>query len=57
MDNLLTRIATALSIDTAGLVKTDQELQEEIQMQQQMALMQQAVPHVAKGVMEQQQQQ
>ena len=57
MDNLLTRIATALSIDTAGLVKTDLELQEEMQMQQQIALMQQAVPHVAKGVMEQQQQQ
>lgn len=52
-NGFISRIATSLSIDTAGLIKTDEEIAQEQrqQMMQQMAL--QATPQLAQGMMQQ----
>ena len=49
MGTLLTMTATALNLDTTNLVKSDEEVQQEMQAQYQMQLMQQATPNLAKG--------
>jgi hypothetical protein len=50
---ILRQIATALGIDSASVVKTDEEIQQEQQQQMQMQMAQQVAPQVAKGAMEQ----
>ena len=52
MDGLLTMIATSLGLDTSGLIKTDEELQQEMVMAQQAQMLQQATPHLAKGMVD-----
>lgn len=49
MDTLLTMTATALNLDTTNLVKSDEEIQQELQQQYQMQLLSQATPNLAKG--------
>jgi hypothetical protein len=49
LDTLLTMIATGLNIDTTNLVKSDEELQQEAMQMQQMELLKQATPNLAKG--------
>lgn len=49
MDTVLLMIATSLGLDTTGLVKSEEEVQMEIQQAQQMQMMQQVTPHLAKG--------
>lgn len=50
------RLGAALSIDTMGLLMTDEQVQQAQQQAQMQAMAQQVAPHVAKGVMAQQQQ-
>lgn len=49
MDTVLLMIATSLGLETKGLVKTEEEIQAEIQQAQQMQMLQQATPQLAKG--------
>lgn len=50
MDTLLTMVATALNLDTTNLVKSDEEIQQEMMQMQQMELLKQATPNLAKGL-------
>lgn len=57
IDDYITRVGTSLGIDTKGLVKTQEEIQAEMQQQQMMQMAQSTAPHVARGMMDQTQQQ
>jgi hypothetical protein len=48
----LKALATSLGIDTTGLIKTDQELQQEQMQAQQAQAMQSAIPNATKGAMD-----
>ena len=50
MREYMDRRATALGIDTKGLVKSEEELQQEAQMQAQNATVQQFGPQVVEGL-------
>lgn len=49
MDTVLLMIATSLGLDTTGLVKTEEEVQMEIQQAQQMEMLRNATPNLTKG--------
>lgn len=51
---ILRQIATSLGIDSASVIKTDEEIQQEQQQAMQMQMAQQMAPQVARGAMEQQ---
>jgi hypothetical protein len=53
----ITRVGTALGIDTAGLVKTQEEIQQEQQRQQMMQMAQNVAPNIANAMANQSQQQ
>jgi hypothetical protein len=48
----ITRIATSLGIDTQGLIKSDEEVQAEMQQQQEMEMAQQIAPQVTQASLE-----
>lgn len=52
MDKLVLMLATSLGIDTTGLIKTPEELQEEQQQQMAMQLASQATPNLTKGMVD-----
>ena len=49
MDTLLTMVATALNLDTTNLVKSDEEVKQEMQQMQMMEMMKSATPQLARG--------
>lgn len=51
LDEVARRVGTATSVDTNGLIKTQEQLKKEQQMAQMMAMVQQAGPNVAKEAM------
>lgn len=51
----ITRVATSLGIDTAGLIRSDEEVQQMQQQQQMMQLAQTAAPHAIKAASDQMQ--
>ena len=51
--NLITAIASGSNLDTTGLVKSDEEMQAEMQQQAMLQMAQAAAPQVARGAMEQ----
>lgn len=52
MDSLVLMVANSLGLDTTGLVKSQEQLQQEQEQAQMMMLAQQATPNVAKGAMD-----
>ena len=48
--NLITAIASGSNIDTTGLVKSDEEMQQEMQQQAMLQMAQAATPQLAKGL-------
>lgn len=53
--NITLALASANNLDTTGLVKSDEQMQEEMQQQAMMQMAQAATPQVAKGLVEGQQ--
>ena len=53
MEDYITRVGTSLGIDTKGLVKTQEEIQQEQAAQQAMMMAQNVAPDVVKGAMQQ----
>ncbi|PWM76701.1 MAG: phage tail protein [Phascolarctobacterium sp.] len=52
LDSLVLMVATALGLDTTGLIKTPQEIEEERQQAMAMQMAQAAIPNATKGVMD-----
>lgn len=55
MNTLVTMVATALGIDTQDLIKSDKEVQKEMELQQQLEMLRNATPNLAKGFVDAQQ--
>lgn len=52
MDNLVQMVANSLGLDTSGLIKTPEEIEQEQQQAMMLQMAQQAIPNATKGMMD-----